>query len=257
MDEKTKKTLLTLAKQNRALRKKNKEQLLGKTRYEESLSEFHKPVTEKLEVPIEDVRQDLKAIEDAIHNITIPSTIDSSFPQLPDAESTLVESTPKKKYRYTAENLDEGLDVSYLEQNSFILPSQLVNKPNEIEEMLEKAERRTKSLGSFKAKVNRKLKKPIDDFQRKALEEELNLYQSDLDLFKLYREKLKVLKSASQSFKISGEGLVSELEKLTDKLLGGDKKVYNKIVEILDLLLNSGEITADTVKEYYSKFLSN
>ena len=255
MDKKRIKDLLKLARLNKELRQKNEDKVLTRSKYKEVLTEFHEPVTDKFKAQSE-AFEDIKTIENALRNMTIPPSYIEKLPELPYAESPQAQSTPKFKYR--AHDLDEGLDVPYLIENEFKLPSEIAADPDLIENMLKKVEHRSKYIGSLKGKVNRRLKNETNDVKTRALQEELNLYDSDLEIFRRYREKLKVLKAGSKVFTITGDGLLSELDKLTDKLIRGSKskKIYNQVVSLLDILNNEGIVNKEDIEKYYEKFLS-
>lgn len=234
------KDLVRLAKLNKQLREKNYQQEWEKAGYQTTLAEFHKPITDKLKSNEEQLKTNYKAITDALEDISAYnySSFEASTPR------ALMDVDPIRK-RYTIDP-DVDLDKEFLEKYDLPLPSELFNKPDEIEEIIKMTRKMSKRLGNLKGQITR-------GAEVGHTKQELN---RDLELIRIYKEKIRGL-NVTKLFKITGDGLISELEVLTNKLISGskNKKLYNKIVNILDVLLKDGDLTSAEVKEYYDKFL--
>ncbi|KAG8185302.1 hypothetical protein JTE90_023910 [Oedothorax gibbosus] len=238
------KDLVRLAKLNKLVKEKNYQQEWEEAGYQRSITEFHKPVTTQLKAGEEQLKKNYKAINN-LSAIEYPSFETAIMDSKMKSDSESDEEKKSKKNSYTIDP-DVDLDTKFLTKYKLPLPSQIFNKPDEIKEVLDKTENISKRLGNLKSQITR----GADTAYTKS---ELN---EDLAKIRQYKEKLKAL-DVTNLFKITGSGLISELEVLTNKLISGskNKKMYNKIVSILDLLLKDGDLTNDEVKEYYDKFL--
>lgn len=232
------KELIELAKLNKQLREKNINQEWSQAGFQRSISEFHKPVTEELKAHEENRKETMKAITTAINELPLNDSLVSTPLALKE-----IEKPPKKSYNIDP---DVDLDNNLLREFELPLPSELFNNPARIEVILKEAKQISQHLGGLKSKLSRGGHVPYS-------KEELNY---KIKMIRLYKEKIKAL-NVTKLFKITGEGLISELEVLTNKLVRGskNKKIYNQVVSILDALLKDGEISNTEVQDYYKKFL--
>ena len=263
------KELLQLAKIKKQRRDESERQVFSKAKYKETLEEFHEPVTENFKTDLEKFRANLRKLDDRFikqredfisrsdfesFQDMPPHSPDNSMLQLPAPQS---ESTPTKKYKYTADNLDEGLHITFLRERKLKLPSEIAVQPEALNQMLQKSVGISQQLGGMKSKEIRKLKKETDPDTIRDRDEKILVYNKSLDTLRNYREKLKVLKMGAEAFNIRGEGLLSELDRLTGTLIRGkpSKKLHNQIVDILNILRQKNIVTSENVQEYYKYFL--
>lgn len=239
------------------LRRKNEQQLQDKLGVRETLTEFHKPVTEQLaqqEVSRnEQMKAVHKAVQDAMQEISIPSLESTRIPELEygikDLERTIYNL-----------NLNKDLDESFIRKEGFELPSELVSKSEgELNEIIKRANDRNKEFGTRKGPIKKEWMNVTEDNgdRKEYLRKELAKYDHKIQMMRNYTKALKTLRGGHY---YTGEGIdgMELLSRLTDKRCSGSKskKLYNKIVNLLDTLLKKGELTNDFVKSYYAKFLS-
>ncbi|GFT56867.1 uncharacterized protein TNCV_2522581 [Trichonephila clavipes] len=226
--------LIKLAKLNKDVKLKNTEQEWQKAGIEYTLQKFHKPVTERIEKTELTRKKELKAISDQLNDLSL----------LEDRTSTPLALEQIESKRYTIDP-DIDLDMEFLSKNNLPLPSELFNKSDEIEKILHIISEKSRKLGNLKSQITRGAK----------VEKSPDIINYELKMLRLYKAKIKAL-NVSKIYKITGTGLISNLEILTNKLLKKkSKKVYNEIVSILDILLKDGDLTNDEVTAYYEKFL--
>ena len=229
-------------------RKKLENELDKQLGIEKSLSQFHKPVIEKMEKQEKDRKQYLEAINEKLDDISFR----------PIDESSMIEAIEAKKPEIYYPEKD--LDVSYLKELNLPIPSDILENIETFEEMYEKAYNLKKELGSKKGNlssvISRAKKLTKDEIEEKK--KELEIINKNLSTLETYLNRLRIIKE-SKTMKI-GSGIndiLTVLDKLTDKICHGSKskKIYNKIVVLLDMLMENGILTNDQVKQYYNKFL--
>lgn len=244
---------IKLQKENRL---RNEQQLEQKLGIHEALTKFHEPVTEKLTQQEEGRKQDLKAITNAIE--------DMSF-FIPDLESSrIIEPIEDVKELYQEgkrEYLpDLDLDIGYLKSEKLYKPSRLLRDLNEdnIAEMINKATNlRTnfgREIGRIKGQITRA--KNLTKEELEQLENKIKENEYKISVLKIYIDRVQKMKGISKIVVGKGDPLAI-LDKITDKIAEGSKckKVYNLAVSLLDVLLKDGVITKDFVTKYYRNYL--
>lgn len=225
------------------IRRNNEQQLEQELGIQKSLSDFHKPVTEKLQQQDNARKEHFKLLKDAVDNIPL------AIEQPPEP--------PLDVY-----NFDNELDVEYLEKNNFPRPSKLYNKSKEaLQEIIYevnkihlKMARQKGNIMSQMARMTEKDEEREDDLLSKA-----DYINEHMITLADYRERLRDLQRKE---KYVGKGVEDKLEilaRLTDKICDGvkSKKIRNQVVDLLDALLIEGTMTNEQVKQYYKNFSLN
>src|SRR5215813_7459981 len=236
---------LKLARIEAEVRRKNERRRKDELGMSESLNTFHKPIIETLEAQDESRKDNLKHIQEAIGNISMPSFESTRIPEL---EYNAVQTI----------NLNKDLDESFLREKGLQLPTELLNKSDkELDNIMTKISKHNKRIGSRKGPMVKEMtNERTSEERRSQLEGQVVGLDYEIMMMKKYRRALKILREGNYYM---GEGLgLDVLEKLTDKICHGNtsNKVVNKIVVLLDLLLKRGQMTEEQVKTYYGKFLN-
>ena len=227
--------------------RRNNEQKLGEELgIQRALSDFHKPVTEKLQQH-EDARvNNLQVLKDAIDSI--PVAIDNS---------ALAIEQPSDIYDF-----DNELDVDYLEKNNFPRPSRLYNESKEaLQEIMNKVRMLYAKMARQKGNIMSQLARMAtrDEEREETLLTKADYLREHMGTLDDYRERLRDLQRKEI---YRGKGIEDKMEilaRLTDKICSGSKgkKLHNQVVDMLDVLLREGAITSDYVKQYYENFSLN
>lgn len=222
------------------IRSSNERQLEEKLGIQKSLSDFHKPVTEKLDQQEVTRKEHLKAIKDAVDKM--PLAIEQPRPP------------PLDIYDF-----DKELDVEYLEKSNFPRPSKLYNEPKEaLQEIVDKVtETRTRiarQKGNIMSQVTRMV--PRNEEREDQLLSQADYLNEHMITLDDYRGRLRDLQRKEM---YRGKGVEDKLEilaRLTDRICNGakSKKLRNQVVDLLDALLREGAMTNDEVKQYYKNF---
>ncbi|GBN36903.1 hypothetical protein AVEN_32697-1 [Araneus ventricosus] len=133
------KALNKLGKIYKDIKEKNIQQDWDKAGYEHSLLKFHKPVIEKFEQKEADIINQVKALTDQINNLSLLN--DPIYTPLALED---IESDSKKRFNIET---DHDLDINILNKYELSLPSELINKPEELIEELNKTTTISKRLG--------------------------------------------------------------------------------------------------------------
>ncbi|GBM80042.1 hypothetical protein AVEN_202550-1 [Araneus ventricosus] len=132
------KALNKLGKIHKDIKEKNIQQDWDKAGYEHSLLKFHKPVIEKFEQKEADRINQVKALADQINNLSLLN--DPIYTPLALED---IESDRKKRFNIKT---DHDLDINILNNYELPLPSELINKPEELIEELNKTTTISKRL---------------------------------------------------------------------------------------------------------------
>lgn len=226
------------------IRRNNEQQLEQKLGIQKSLSDFYKPVTEKLQEQEVTRKEHLKIIKNAVDKIS---------PQPP----LQIEQPPSDIYDF-----DKELDVDFLEKNNFPRPSKLYNESKEvIKEIADKAIATYSFMGRRKGNIMSQLARMAkkDEEREDRLLSQADYLNEHMGTLNDYRERLRDLQRKEIYL---GKGVEDKLEilgRFTHKLCDGSKskKLHAQVVDLLDTLLREGTMTNEQVKQYYKKFLLN
>lgn len=237
---------LKVFKQQAEIRKYNEEKLREQLGIQRALTDFHKPVTEKMEQHEEARMSNMQALKEVIDSI--PLAIDNS---------TLAIEQPLDIYDF-----DKELDIDYLEKNNFPRPSKLYNESQEtLQEIMVKVKLLYAKMARQKGNIMSQLSRMAtrDYAREEQLLEKADYLREHMGTLDDYRERLRDLQRKEI---YRGKGLEDKMDilaQLTDKICRGSKgkKLHNQVVDVLDVLLREGAVTVDFVKQYYKNFSSN
>ncbi|KAF8769811.1 hypothetical protein HNY73_017420 [Argiope bruennichi] len=199
------------------IRRNNEQKLEQELGFEKSLSDFHKPVTEKLQEQELSRKEHFKAITDAVASIPL------STPPAIEPSNTI-----------ELFNFDRELDVDYLEKNNFPRPSKLYYETTEsLREIVDRDEEREDRL---LAKVDY-----LTDHMNTLLD---------------YRDRLRDLQRKEKYTGKGIEDKLEILSRFTDMLLDGSKskKLRSQVADLLDVLLREGTMTKEQIAKLKSAF---
>lgn len=226
------------------IRRNNEQQLEQQLGYQKSLTDFHKPVTEKLEEQETARKKHYKAIKDYVDSSTT-------------TELQAIEAKPSDMYYF-----DQELDVEFLEKNQFPRPSKLYNVSKEVlQEVVERVNQTYQKMGRQKGNVMSQIARMTkrDEEREDNLITQADYLNEKMLTLDDYRGRLKDL---LRKDKYLGKGIGDKLDILaqfTDKLCNGSKskKLLAQVADLLDALLTEGTMTSEQVKQYYKNFILN
>lgn len=227
------------------IRRNNEQQLAQELGFQRSLSDFHKPVVDKLVEQETARRAHYKAIKDFVDHETSPLSIEQ-----PPAQSVDI-------YYF-----DKDLDIEFLEKNSFPRPSKLYNEPmGVLQEVIDRVKnsyhKMARQKGNVMSQIARMTRK--DEEREDLLLSQADYLREHMLTLEDYRDRLK---DFLRKEKYLGRGVEDKLDTLahfTDKICNGSrsKKLHAQVVDLLDALLKEGTVTNEQVKHYYKNFLLN
>lgn len=211
----------------RKQKEENEKEAFSKNEYRKELQTFHEPVvkffdeqfSKQQEQPLalEDIREDIKAIEDKQNEqLQIMNNI-SQTPQIYNLK------------------VDDGLDEVYLKEKNWPLPSTVLTNPNKVAEVIRVVTQFNRSLGG-------KMR------NRDANKSEL---AAQIEHNRHYLKSLRTIQTGNIMFNptLSGAGL---LDKLTDNLV----KDPNNLAIKADIrkVLNSIKLSPCIRRKFYSVY---
>ena len=220
------------------IRRNNEQRLREQLGLQKSLSDFHKPVTEKLEQQEITRKENFQSIKDAVDHI--PLAIEPS----------------SEVYDF-----DKDLDVEYLEKNNFPRPSKLYHETKEtLQEIMGKVNitylKMARQKGNVISQINRMTQK--DEERENRLLSQADYLRDHMTTLGDYRDRLRDLQRKEIYIGKGVEDKMEILARFTDKICKGSKskKLHNQVVDLLDALLRDGAMTNEQVKQYYKNFFN-
>lgn len=248
------KNAIKLVKLQADIRKNNEEQRDRKLGIDKSLTEFHKPVTKKLEEQDKSRKENIKAINDKLDELNISlQPIAESSRIIPEAIEDVKELYKEPSLTY---NVDQYLDTDYLISEKLYKPSKLLDNKEKLDEMYAKAKELKEKLSKKKGNLQSTIIRAVN-----LSEEELSQKKDELDAVKYkevelqkYLGRLTTIRG-SEVMKV-GKGL-DLLSELIDKRCQGSKskKLKNEVKLLIDKLIKAKKITNGDKERLYNQFL--
>ncbi|KAF8763847.1 hypothetical protein HNY73_021982 [Argiope bruennichi] len=243
--------LLHINKLDEEKRRINEEKLEEEIGIQKSLKKKYKPILEEFQKQEINTKEQIRAIQNIVSDFSIIPQHESSKIPLeiePDYSSDITNMFERADDIFKM-HFNKDLDTSFIKNEGFELPSELVNKSaDELNTIIKKAKDRRDEYKRAKGNASKHRKTDqIQDADKKM--NNMKKYIKALSLINLGKDYI-------------GEGLEDKkmlLDKLTDKICQFKSdipaKIYNQVVILIDRLHKEGFMTNDQVIRYYHKFL--
>lgn len=165
-------------------------------------TKLFKPLIESQQESSNNILERLATNQDVLTNALVPLlAVPYSGNHLPEAIEDVSHSTPKKDENIKNINLDTDLQndthTENLEYMDLDMPS-VVQKNGNIQETLEKIEMNNRKIGQYLG------------IKSKKSDKEKDMYSSQQETLKIYKQSILTIKGAEKFIEKSGEGLVKQ-----------------------------------------------